>query len=78
MMPLTIGLDTLSNQKIGISYNFSHYYAKIKVDSCECLPLDKLTLHNVIRFIKSVLNKDQNHHYYNIFSEKYSYQFSKK
>ena len=32
-----------------------------------------LTLHN-IKHIKSVLNKDQNHYYHNIFLEKFSYQ----
>ena len=32
-----------------------------------------LTLHNIIH-IKSVLNKDQNHYYHNIFFEKCSYQ----
>ena len=32
-----------------------------------------LTLHN-IKHIKSVLNKDQNHYYHNIFFEKCSYQ----
>ena len=32
-----------------------------------------MTLHNIIH-IKSVLNKDQNHYYHNIFFEKCSYQ----
>ena len=34
--------------------------------------------HNVILLIKSVRNKDQNHYYYNIFSEKFSYEAAKK
>ena len=43
------------------------------LDSHDSLPLEKiLTLHNVIILIKSVLNKNQNHHYYNIFLEKCS------
>ena len=68
----------LISQKRGITYVFSHYYAKIKVDSYDTLPIEKiLTLHNVIMHIKSVLNKDQNHYYYNIFSEKCSYQLTK-
>ena len=33
-----------------------------------------LALNNVIILIKSVLNKDQNHYYYNIFLEKFSYK----
>ena len=37
-----------------------------------------LTLHNVIIHIKSVLNKDQNHYYCNIFLEKCLYQLVKK
>ena len=41
---------------------FSHYHVKIKVDSCDTLPVEKkFTLHNVIVLIKSVLNKDKNH-----------------
>ena len=35
--------------KRGITDVFVHYYAKIKVDSYDCLPIEKkLTLHNVI------------------------------
>ena len=46
---------------------FSHNYAKIKVDSCDSLPLEKtLTFHNVIIHLGSVWSKDQNHYYYNI------------
>ena len=58
---------------------FSHYFAKIKVDSYDSLPIEKtLTLHNVIMLIKSVLNKDKNHYYYKIFLEKCTYQLAKK
>ena len=58
---------------------FSDYYAKIKVDSHDSSPIEKrLSLHNVIILIKSVLNRDQNHYYYNIFLEKCSYQLAKK
>ena len=53
--------------KSGITYIFSHYLAKIKVDSYDSLPIEKLlTLHNVIIQMKSVLNKDKNHYYYKI------------
>ena len=46
--------------KSSITYVFSHYYAKTKVDSYGFLPIEKrLTLDNVIIRIKSVLNKDK-------------------
>ena len=58
---------------------FSHYYTKIKVDSYDSLPIGKtLTLHNVTKHIKSILKKDQNHYFYNMFLEKSSYQLAKK
>ena len=57
----------LVSLKSGATDVFSHYYAKVKVDSYDFLSTEKiLTLHNVIIFIKSVLNKDKNH-YYEIF-----------
>ena len=52
---------------------------KIKVDSYDSLPIEKrLTLHNVVIQIKSFLNKDKNHYYYNIVLEKCSNQLAKK
>ena len=57
-----------------MTYIFSHSFAKIKVDSYDSLPAEKrLTLHNVIIHIKSVLNKDKNCYYYEIFLEKCLY-----
>ena len=52
--------DTIYNRirylislKSSIRYIFSHYYAKIKVDSYDYLPIEKiLTLHNIIILIK--------------------------
>ena len=53
--------------------------AKTNVDSYDSLPTEKrLTLHNVIIQIKSVLNKDKDHCFYKIFLEKCSYQLAKK
>ena len=50
----------------GITYFFSHYFAKIKVDSYDSLPIEKiLTFHNVIIHIKSVLNKDEKNDHVN-------------
>ena len=54
----------LISLKGSITYIFSHYFAKVKVDSFDSLPIEKrLTLHNVIILIQSVLNKDKNHYY---------------
>ena len=64
--------------KTGITYVISHSYAKMKVDSHDSLPLEKvLTFHNVIILIKSVFKKDKNSYYYNIFLEKRTYQLPK-
>ena len=59
---------------------FSHYYVKIiVVDSYDSFPIEKeLTLHIIIILIKSVLNKDQNYYYYNIFLENCLYELAKK
>ena len=58
----------LKSLKSGITYFFSHYIAKIKVDFYDSLTIEKiLALHNVIIPIKSFLNKDKNHYYYKIF-----------
>ena len=62
-----------------ITYIFFHHFAKIKVDSFDFLPIEKiLTLDNVIRLIKSFLDKNENHYYYKIFLENCSYQLAKK
>ena len=63
----------LISQKGGITYVFSHYYAKIKVDSYDSLPLEKtLTFHNVVILITSVFDKDKNNYYFNMYLEKCS------
>ena len=63
--------------KSGITYDISHNYAKIKLDSYNYFPL-LVTFHNAIILIQSVFNKDKNNYYYNIFLEKASNQFPKK
>ena len=65
--------------KTSITNNFSDYHRKIKVDSYDSLLVQKtLTFHNVIMITQSVLNKDKNHYYYNIFLGKCLYQLVKK
>ena len=62
-----------------MTFIFSHYFAKIKVDfKILCLWKKKLTLHNAVIIIKSIFNKDKNNYYYKIFLEKCSYQLAKK
>ena len=47
---------------------FFHDIRKIKVDSYDSLPTEKiLTLDNVIMLITSVLDKDKNHYYKTFF-----------
>ena len=52
----------LLSPKSDITYVNSHHYVRIKIDLYDFLPLEKtLTLRNVIKVIKSVLDKNQNH-----------------
>ena len=77
--PIYDKIRYVKSLKSGVTYIFSHYFAKIKVDSYDSLLVEKrLTLHNVVILIKTVLNKDKNHFYYKIFLEKFSYQLAKK
>ena len=59
-----------------ITYIFSHYFAKIKVGSCDSLPIKKDRF--CIIHIKSVINKDKNYYYCTIFFKKWPYQLVKK
>ena len=62
--------DVISNRvryliilKSRMAYIFSHYFVKIKVDSCDSLHIEKnVALHNVLMVIKSVIIKDKNHY----------------
>ena len=58
----------LISKKNGITDNINNYFGKIRIDSYNSLPIEKiLTFDNVIIFIKSVFNKNKNKYYYNIF-----------
>ena len=62
-------------KKSGITNSINYNFGKIKIDSCNSLPIKKiLTSHNVIILIKSVVNKNENKYYCNIFLEKGSYK----
>ena len=57
----------LVSEKSGITDSINHNFARIRIDSSNYLPIQKLlTFHNVIILIKSVFNKNKNECYYNI------------
>ena len=56
----------------------SHNYLIIKIDSYVLALKETLTLHNVVILIQSLLNKNKNHYYYNVFLERCLYQLAKK
>ena len=61
----------LISKKSGIADSINHNFGKIRIDSYNSLPTEKkLTFHNVIILIKSVVNKNKNEYCYNIFLEK--------
>ena len=61
----------LISKKSDIAKSISHNFARIRTYSYNSLPFEKiLTFHNIIILIKSVVNKDKNNYYYNIFLEK--------
>ena len=60
--------------KSGITDSINLNFGKIRIDSYNSLPIEKiLTFHIVIILIKSVINKNKNNYYYNIFLEEDSY-----
>ena len=65
----------LVREKSGIKDSINHNFGKIKIDSYNSLSIQKiLTFHNVIILINSVVKKNKNEYYYNIFLEKGSYK----
>ena len=74
--------DTIFNQikyliseKSGITDSINHNFARIRFDSYDSLPIEKiLTFHYVIILIKSVVNQNKNEYYYNTFLEKGSFK----
>ena len=58
-------------------YHICFFSLLHEVDSYDPLSIEEtLTLHNALILIKSVLNQNQNHYYFNIFLEKFSYQLA--
>ena len=61
----------LISEKSGIADSINYNFARIRIDSYNSLPIEKiLTFYNVTILIKSVVNENKNHYYYNIFLEK--------
>ena len=61
----------LISGKRGIADSINDSFERIRIDSYDSLPIEKiLTFHNVIKLIKSVVNKNKHENYYNIFLEK--------
>ena len=68
-------IKDLISEKSGITNNINHNFRKVRIDSYNSLPIEKiLTFHNVIILIKSVINKNKNEYYFNIFLEKDSHK----
>ena len=64
-------IQYLISEKSGITDSINHNLGEIRIDSYNSLPTEKIvTFHNVIIIIKSVVNKNKNECYYNIFLEK--------
>ena len=60
------GLNVLQVKKCDITDNINHNFGKIRVDSSNSLPVERiLTFHDVIILIKSVVNNHKNNYYYN-------------
>ena len=66
----------LISYKNGITDSNNHNFSKIRIDSNNYLPFEKiLTFHNVLILIKSDVNKSKKNYYYNIFLEKGLYKY---
>ena len=65
----------LISEKRDITGCINHNFARTRIDSYNSLPIEKaVTFHNVIILIKSVVNKNENSYFYNIFIEKGLYE----
>ena len=65
----------LTSEQSGITDSINYNFARIRTDSHNSLPIEEiLTFHNEILLIKSVVIKNKNEYYSNIFLEKGSYK----
>ena len=69
----------LISEKSGITDSVNHNFGKIRINSYNSLPIEKmLVFHNVIILLKSLVNKNKNNYYFNIFLEKGLYKHKSK
>ena len=62
-------------EKSGTTDSINHNFARIRIDSYDSLPSEKiLTFRNVIILIKSIVKEYKSEYYYNIFLQKSSYK----
>ena len=65
-----IRVKYLISEKSDITDSINNNFGKIRMDSCNSLPIEKIsTFHNVIRLIKSVVNKNKSEYYCNLLLE---------
>ena len=70
-----IVIKYLISEKSGIADSINHNFARIRIDSYDSLTIEKiLTFHIAKILIKSVVNKNKNEYYYNIYLQKGSYK----
>ena len=71
-MKFVIGWNIIQKSlKSFITDSINHHFVTIRIDSYNSLPIEKiLTFHNFTILVKSVVNKNENHYYYNIFLER--------
>ena len=54
----------IKSEKSGITDSINYNLARIKIDSYNSLPIEKILTFHVIILIKSVVNKNKNGYYY--------------
>ena len=69
-----IRLNILQVKKSGITDSIYHNSARIRIDSYEVLPIEKVLTFHVIILIESVVIWNENEYCYNIFLEKGLYK----
>ena len=62
------------SKKSSIKDSINHNFGQIRIYSYNSLTIEKILTFHVITLIKSVVNKNKNKYYYNIFFKKGSYQ----
>ena len=68
-------IECLISETSGITDSINHNFGKIRIYSYNYLSIEQiLSFHKVIILIKSVVDKNKNNYYYNIFLEKGSYK----